>query len=198
MNYLIAFLSFWKKFILGDDNRIAITVMWAYLFVISWMQEFYNAWFVFPLIIAGMMTVLLFLQRHQHGLFHRLPPASNLFYFLELPMILCLVVPLAVFRINNGDQTAEHLLIPIVVFITIVVVYGLVMMRLFQKYPSLVSFIGGVITYVLLVPAAATMNRFAYQLAHVSSPTFVLIAVVLLLIYIIQAGRMVWRDTASA
>src|SRR5574337_335025 len=58
MKYLMAFLNFWRKFVVGDDKYIAISVMWIVLLNLSLSSNYFNIWAATPLLVGVVMFVI--------------------------------------------------------------------------------------------------------------------------------------------
>ena len=142
------------------------------------------------------MTLLLLQQDSQSKLLH-FSSAGNRLYFLELPMAACLIIPLAIFRIHTGDQSLEHLLGPIALYLAIVAIFSFVSHNFFSRFPSLISFIAGIITYLFMTLFAAAMNIFSQQLVGSYQTLFGLAAWVILVLYIVRSVRIMLQDVTS-
>lgn len=68
MKYIKAFLSFWYHFIVGDDWRIAVSVVLGLCLITLLTHAHIQIWWLLPVLIVAMLTLSLwFAVRHQTG-----------------------------------------------------------------------------------------------------------------------------------
>lgn len=190
MTYLRNFLAFWKNFILGDDKRIAIAIMWICLITYAWTHELFNIWYFSPLAVLALVTTLLYVDTNPRAtLATALRNRMTSPYILVAPMLLCIVVPQVLFRFMNGDLTSQHVLVPVVILVGATLVYAFVAKRFLSRYPSLVSFVSGLATYVAVTYVQPPLNRLSTMLVQDFPGAVEFVAIIAICIYVVYRLR---------
>lgn len=143
MKYFLAFIRFWKKFIFGSDSNIAIFTMWAVIFVWSFTSNYMNMWWVLPLAVSVMILLFFYSDRVFEN--------SKLEYAIKtvIPSIITGVVPLFIFRMRA--HSIHESIYPAIIFILTICLLGIVLYKLWTKYPLSIFVIFMAITAKFIV-----------------------------------------------
>ena len=158
MNRIRIFFGFWRKFIVGDDARIAIAVMWVMLFVKSLANNSMNTWLVVPI------AVLILLIYLTYDVLKRAKGTTNIsiFWVGLVPMIFSATVPTLLFRINTGATDMQFTYIPITICIIVSVFATIILRLVLSHYPILLLFLLGYLTLGLVTFWRVDINSFSY------------------------------------
>ncbi len=149
MKYVRGFFTFWKHFILGDDSTIAVTILWLLLFVWSLSANFLNGWFVMPLIVALLLSVLFYNNTAKTPLFHERSDRFRFCMVTVLPFVVVLGLPLLVFRYSTGISNVRYTILPLVVYVIIAAVLAVITYKPYKRFPAVTVFLFGVVVFSL-------------------------------------------------
>lgn len=162
MKYIRAFFGFWRKFIVGDDSRIAIIIMWALLFIRSLSENFINGWFVVPVTVLLLFIYLTYTAMKKTNK----PSTVGLFWTGLVPMIFVVAIPTLLFRINTGTVNAQFTFIPLGICIIIGSISTIVLYKVLHRFPILSLFILGCMSLGLITIWQAEINSLSYDVVH--------------------------------
>jgi hypothetical protein len=184
MKYVRSFLQFWRKFIVGDDSRIAVVIMWAILFIYSLSLNFINAWFVLPVVVVGLMSALVYdaSSRTKH---QRIYTRQQSMLAGSIPMLLIIALPPVLSRLINDTWGAEYVLVPVALAIVYAVVLTIIVKLSLQKFPVLATFLLGVASYIFMTFWQSHMNEFAQSSIRQQPVVVILVAAGILLFFVV-------------
>lgn len=162
MKYIRAFFDFWRKFIVGDDSRIAIVIMWVLLFVKSLSENFVNGWFVVPVAV-----VLLFIYLTYSAMKRQTNMGTiSIFWAGFVPMIIVVALPSLFFRIGVGTTDMQFTFIPVSICIVIGAVMTILFTNLLSRFLLLSLFLFGCLGLGLMTVWQAFINSLSHTIAH--------------------------------
>lgn len=142
MKYILGFLNFWRKFIVGDDSYIAISVMWIMILSISMTSNFYNVWITIPVLVIIVMFVVI---NHKTGSIS-LELSISLRYALQtyVPAIVTYLLPYIYFQIFiSSVYDVRFMLLAPLSFVLFVILVAIILFGLFKKVPVLTTALFG-------------------------------------------------------
>lgn|GEM_PF-2983665 len=182
MKYIKVFFEFWRRFIVGDDARIAVTVMWAMLFTKSLVENFINGWMMIPVVV---FTLFIYLAYDVIRKTKKTPDTVNIFWMGLVPMIIAITIPTLLFRICVGTTNAQFTFIPISICIIVGTVTLVVLYRLLREFPVLIIFILGCISLGVVTIWQASLNSLSYTIAQDYSTIGNVLSLAIVVIFII-------------
>lgn len=196
MKYAKNFVLFWRDFILGDDKRIAISIMWFCLVAYAWTHEFYNIWFMLPVAVLILLTIVIIVDTGRDTMLAAyLDRHTSAVTVLFWPMFLCAVAPLVVFRMTNGDTTSQHFLVPAAITTVIIALTVGVTSHFLARYPSLVSFVCAVVTYLLITYMQPLISHVSVTTAQMYPGVVEFVVVITVTLYGIYKLRSSYLST---
>jgi hypothetical protein len=162
MKYIRAFFGFWRKFIVGDDSRIAIIIMWALLFIKSLSENFINGWFVVPVTVLLLFAYLTYVAMKKVNK----PSTISLFWAGLVPMIFVVAIPTLLFRINVGTVESQFTFIPLSICIVVGSISTVFIYKVLHRFPILSLFILGCISLGLMTIWQAEINSLSYNIVR--------------------------------
>lgn len=192
MKYLRTFLNFWRKFIIGDDARIAIVVMWTLLLLKSLTSNVLNEWYILPIVVMVLLTAIVYGNSIDHHMYKKTTTTFRVFVSITIPMIIVMAIPLLLFRYINSETDLHQTFVPFSIFILIAMIVSGVMGQLYAKFPVMSIFISGVISYLFVLPLQPSVIQLStYLSAHYQlASTFLALAIPIFFVtYIVTAFR---------
>lgn len=181
MKYVRGFFDFWRKFIVGDDSRIAVVIMWSLLFIDSLTRNFINSWFVLPVIVLLLLSFLAYdAISIKSSPKTRLSP-TTLLLMGTIPMLLVVALPPLLSRGMSGTWDAKYTLLPLGIYIVITTFVTVVAGWVLRIFPMLTLFVLGLVSFALITYWQGSLNRFSQDVAGVYSAAATLFSLLILI-----------------
>lgn len=150
MKYLMAFLNFWRKFVVGDDKYIAISVMWIILLNLSLSSNYFNVWAATPLLVGVVMFVIV----NYYTKSITLNIKRDIQYGLQtyIPALVVYLLPLLYFQLFiSSASDIKYLLLDKIIYTLVVILLAILLYKPFSRYPVGVVAIFGLITLLRIL-----------------------------------------------
>lgn len=193
MQYIRAFFGFWRKFIVGDDSRIAVVIMWTFLFVDSLVLNFMNSWFVVPAVVIVLLGVLMYDAVSRKTAFPARLSATMLFLIGTVPMLLVTALPVVLTRSFTGVWSVEYVLLPLAIYIAIASLSSIVVGWVLQQFPLLTLFILGVISFACITYWQVPINTFSQNIVVTHYTLAVVFSLTIAIVFVGAVYRLVRR-----
>jgi hypothetical protein len=159
MNYVRNFFGFWRRFIVGDDSRIAVTILWSLILAKSLLINTVNAWLLIPVAVIVLLYVLIYEKIVDRTFFHNLSTLNGMLISCAIPFIFTTALPLLLFRINNGTSDLRYTWLPMGFYIITATVLLAVLYRLYKILPVLTIFLFGGVAVLFITVWQDAINK---------------------------------------
>lgn len=173
LRYVVGFLLFWKKFIVGDDLRVAATIMWTFLLMFAMAQVVLPIWYVAPVVVVCLIGWLI---RDTSPKPKHAKISSRLFWQIVFPLYSVILLPTLYFRIHNDDVTVTHFFIPMSMQLLVCGIYLIIAMPFFRKFPTVVTIATGIVAWWILHPGLMTIGAMTDVI--VRAPQFIFVVII--------------------
>lgn len=150
MKYVRGFFGFWRRFIVGDDSRIAVTVMWSLIMAKSLLANTMNAWLMMPMVVIVLLYVLIYEKIADHPFLRRLSTLNIMLISCAIPFVVTTALPVLLFRINNGAADLRYTWLPASFYLAVAALLLAVLYRFYKKLPMLTIFVFGAVAVLLI------------------------------------------------
>lgn len=194
MKYIKEFLRFWRKFIVGDDSRIAVVVMWALIFAKSLTSNFIgtvNGWMVIPAIVVILLLVVVLSAVTERT--RTLQKGVILVLAAVLPMIIVTSLPLLLFRYMNGTVDLRYTWLPVAFYIVVASILLVGSYKIFQRFPLFTIFVYGLLSILMVTVWQDSIMRQLYHLNDLYPVIMAILAGIVPSVLVAGCGYCIFR-----